>query len=83
MSWSFQKNGTPHEVLATLQDQRHAQSKLADPEESMRGKVFDVIAHSILAWPESEPVNVQSWGSQTTKEDGTIKATVHLDISVP
>lgn len=63
MSWSFHATGKPAAVLGKAR-QDLSQYKCAEPEETIKGKVLNILEVALLAFPESSAVQVAASGSQ-------------------
>jgi len=65
MSWSVTAIGKPAAVAAAIESQ-FAQSKCAEPEESIRQSARAAIAAALAAQSPSTAVKVSAYGSQST-----------------
>ncbi len=79
MSWSVSAIGKPAAVAAKL-EKDFQQYKCAEPEETIKAKVSEVVAFALAAYPESSAVKVMASGSQGTVTDG--KATNSLAVYI-
>lgn len=65
MSWSFSGLGKPHAVFAKAKKDL-TQYKCAEPEESIKQMVLNILDKSLSAYPESYAVHVEASGSQSS-----------------
>lgn len=72
MSWSFYATGKPVPLLAKARKDLSA-FNCAEPEETIKGKVLDIIEAALLAMPESSAVTIKAAGSQSPAYDGEDK----------
>lgn len=69
MSWSFHAIGKPGAVLGKARNDL-VQCKCAEPEETIKGKVLNILEAALLAFPDSSAVHVTASGSQSTAYNG-------------
>lgn len=81
MSWSFYGVGKPAAVAAKFALEA-SQYKCAEPEETIRSKIVDIVAVSLSAYPEASAVNVKASGSQMSDSKTPGKFINTLTISV-
>jgi hypothetical protein len=79
MSWSFYAVGKPAAVLAKARTD-FSRITCSEPEETIKGKVLNILEASLLAMPESSAVSIKAMGSQVAGSDG--KATNNLSVSI-
>ena len=65
MSWSISMVGKSPAVVAKAKIQLTNQ-KCSEPEETIKGKILDVIETCLSAFPADHPVEVSAIGSQST-----------------
>lgn len=64
MSWSFQAVGKPAAVLAKARVEL-GKIHCSEPEETIKGKVLNILEASLLVMPESAAVKIEASGSQS------------------
>ena len=69
MSWSFHAIGKPAAV-AEKTKAALGNYKLAEPEETIKSKVIDIVGTALAAYPEASAVSVEAYGSQSSGADG-------------
>ncbi|WP_315792279.1 MULTISPECIES: hypothetical protein [unclassified Bradyrhizobium] len=82
MSWSFYAVGKASAVRKKAADEiANSNITFAEPERSLRVKLFDAIDSALAAMPEASAVSIRASGSQYTSSnpDGTFN-TVKLEI---
>ncbi len=79
MSWSFSGVGKP----AALADRARASLsniKCREPEETIKGKVAEIVEECLAAFPAGSAVQIEASGSQSTADDGTALNSLSLNI---
>lgn len=69
MSWSFSASGRPAAVAEKMRADLGRQP-CAEPEESIKSGIVDVLGAALSAYPERSAVTVSASGSQGTDADG-------------
>jgi hypothetical protein len=64
MSWSFNGVGKPAAVLAKARTDL-ARIKCAEPEETIKNKVLDILEASLSVMPASTAIDIKASGSQS------------------
>lgn len=64
MSWSFYACGKPAAVLAKARTELE-RIKCAEPEETIKAKVLNILEASLLAMPASSLIDIKVSGSQS------------------
>lgn len=81
MSWSFTCTGkTAAAAVAVKAKEELARYRCAEPEETIKAKVSDVIETCLAAFPEQSAVTIKAYGSQSVVADG--KAINNLSITI-
>lgn len=78
MSWSFSGIGKPEAIIAKAKTD--LAYKCAEPEETIKGKVIEIIESALGAFPATTAVQVEAYGSQTAAADG--KASNQLQFKI-
>lgn len=69
MSWSFVAVGKPAAILEKARKDMTTY-RCAEPEETIKGKVLNIIEASLLAFPEASAIEVNASGSQSMPDPG-------------
>lgn len=82
MSWSFYGVGRPIAVLNKARTEI-ARIRCAEPEETVKNKLLNIIEASLLAMPDASAVKIEASGSQSSDSKDPAKFTndVKLDIT--
>lgn len=81
MSWSFYAVGKPAAVLNKARAEL-TRYKCSEPEETIKGKVLNILEASLLAFPSDAAVQIEACGSQTTDSSKPNTAVNTLSVAI-
>lgn len=73
MSWSYNSIGRAPAVIEDARKKLGA-IKCSEPEETIKGKVVNIIEAALLAMPEASAVKIEAYGSQSAYGNDGVNA---------